>query len=68
MDRSLLVQMLAQMEPTELGALMQEVQRNQGATMGPVATSRPVGQTGQNPQQVMAQQRFSSGPVGNAAI
>lgn len=68
MDRSLLIQMLAEMEPTELGALMQEVQRNQGAEMGPVGTSRPAGQTGRPPQQVMAQQRFSGGPVGNAAI
>jgi hypothetical protein len=68
MDRSLLVQMLAEMEPTELGALIEEVQRTQGAQVGPVMTGKPVGQTGQAPGQVMAQQQFSSGPIGNAAI
>lgn len=68
MDRSLLIQMLAEMEPTELGSLIQEVQQVQGAQAGPVAQRKPVGQTGAAPGQIMAQQQFTRGPVGNAAI
>lgn len=68
MDRSLLIQMLAEMEPTELGSLIEEVQRAQGATVGPVMAQKPVGQTGQTPGQVMAQQQYSAGPIPNAAI
>jgi len=68
MDRSLLIQMLAEMEPTELGSLIEEVQRTQGAQLGPIASGRPVGQTGQAPGQIMAQQQYSAGPIHNAAI
>lgn len=68
MDKSILIQMLAEMEPSELGALMQEVQQAQGAQAGPISEGRPIGQTGLPPQQIMAQQRYSGGPIRNAAI